>query len=573
MIESYAPRPLLHMPPTDEGVYEMMCRADTIGVFQVESRAQMAMLPRLQPRCFYDLAVQVAIVRPGPIQGGMVHPYLRQREARRREGKAFRVHYPSPAPPHPPEELKPVLDRTLGVPIFQEQAMQIAMVAAEFSGDEANGLRRAMATFRHLGTMPQYEKRMVGRMIERGYDPEFAQSCFDQIKGFGEYGFPESHAASFAHLVYVSAWIKHHHPAAFAAALLNSQPMGFYAPAQIIRCAREHGVRVLHPDVNVSVWDNVLEDVGGKAPSVGFADSYPKGGASVSLDPPPLGEVAAKRPEGASLRLGLRQIGGFKEAWATAIELNRPFASLDDLRLRAGLPARALELLAGADALGSLKLSRRGGLWAARGLPRAAPAPLFAAAGIDEADGAPPTALPAMSEPEEVVGDYESLRLSLKAHPVSFLRERLAQARILPCAGVAAARMGARVSACGVVLVRQRPGSAKGVCFITLEDETGIANLVVWPKVFEEFRPQIMSAKMLLAHGRIQRAADADGGVTHLVVERLEDRTGDLLTLATAPVRTPRAPGDEPGAAAPSPAERHRHPRDVRLLPRSRDFH
>jgi error-prone DNA polymerase len=277
--------------------------------------------------------------------------------------------------------------------------------------------------------------------------------------------------------------------------------------------------------------------------------------------------------EGASLRLGLRQIGGFKEAWAIAIEANRPFASLDDLRLRAGLPARALELLAGADALGSLKLSRRGGLWAARGLPRAAPAPLFAAAGIDEADGAPPPALPAMSAPEEVVGDYESLRLSLKAHPVSFLRRRLEAQRIVPCAGVATARMGARLSVCGVVLVRQRPGSAKGVCFITLEDETGIANLVVWPKVFEEFRPLIMSAKLLLAHGRIQRAADADGGVTHLVVERLEDRTGDLMTLSAEPVRTVRAPGDEPGRAGPSPAERHRHPRDVRLLPKSRDFH
>jgi error-prone DNA polymerase len=287
-----------------------------------------------------------------------------------------------------------------------------------------------------------------------------------------------------------------------------------------------------------------------------------------------LGELSAKPTEGArALRLGLRQIGGFKEAWAIAIELNRPFASLDDLRLRAGLPARALELLAGADALGSLKLSRRGGLWAARGLPRAAPAPLFAAAGIDEADGAPPLALPAMSAPEEVVGDYEALRLSLKAHPVSFLRERLAGQRILPCAGVATARMGARISACGVVLVRQRPGSAKGVCFITLEDETGIANLVVWPKVFEEFRPLIMSAKMLLAHGRIQRAADAEGGVTHLVVERLEDLTGDLMTLAAAPVRTPRSPGDAAGSAAPSPAERHRHPRDVRLLPKSRDFH
>jgi error-prone DNA polymerase len=541
----------LHTLPREQPeVYDMLCGADSLGVFQVESRAQMAMLPRLRPRSLYDLAVQVAIVRPGPIQGGMVHPYLKARTDRRvaeREGRPFAIDFPKPGPDHDPDELKRVLRKTLGVPIFQEQAMRIAMVAACFSGDEANGLRRAMATFRHMGTIGEYEAKMVGRMIARGYDPDFARHCFSQIKGFGEYGFPESHAAAFAHLVYVSAWIKCVHPEVFACALLNSQPMGFYAPAQIVRDAQAHGVEVRHPDVNRSGWDNTLE-----TPSAAMGERMH------------------------ALRLGLRQIGGFREGWAEAIAAARPVASLDALR-RAGLPARALELLAEADALGSLALGRRPGLWAARGLPAAAPAPLFAACGLDEAD-ALAVALPAMAPAEAVVSDHEALRLSLKAHPVSFLRGGLARAGVRPCAWVDAARPYATGEIAGVVLVRQRPGSAKGVCFITLEDETGIANLVVWPKTFEAYRPVIMSARMLLARGRVERASAEDGGVVHFIVAGLQDRTADLLSLADRPMPSHLAPGDAGGArgahpAAVPPPERGQHPRDRRILPRSRDFH
>ena len=547
LISAYAPMPDLAMRPIDRAVYEMMHRADTVGVFQVESRAQMAMLPRLRPVNFYDIAVQVAIVRPGPIQGGMVHPYLKTRVAMReakKRGEDYDITYPSPTDPRCKDELKSILDKTMGVPIFQEQAMKIAMVAAEFTGDEANGLRRAMATFRHLGTMPTYEARFVGRMIERGYAPEFAQGCFDQIKGFGEYGFPESHAISFAHLVYVSAWIKHHHPAAFAAALLNSQPMGFYSPAQIVRDAREHGVCVKHPCVNASGWDNRLEDRD-------------------------------------TLRLGLRQIDGFREDWALTMERFVPFTSLDDLRTRAVLPARALDLLAEADTFQALELNRRGALWAAKGLPRSSPAPLFAHFGLDETDGGPPAALPAMTASQNVVSDYESIRLSLNAHPVSFLRDRITAQRGIECRQVVTAREG-EASVCGIVLVRQRPGSAKGVCFITLEDETGIANLVVWPKVFETYRPVIMTAKMLFAVGRIQRASRADGGVTHLIVDHLEDRSTDLFTLSDFALPVAYTPADGPRSASPNPhdvevarpaIQRHRHPRDVRVLPRSRDFH
>jgi error-prone DNA polymerase len=321
----------------------MLCKADSLGVFQVESRAQMSMLPRLQPREFYDLVVQVAIVRPGPIQGGMVHPYLKRRTERRAAEKLGQVYrFEMPGSRADPEELINVLRKTLGVPLFQEQAMKIAMVAAEFTGGEANGLRRAMATFRHLGTIGHYEEMMVGRMIARGYEPDFARRCFDQIKGFGEYGFPESHACSFAHIVYVSAWVKCVYPEVFAACLLNSQPMGFYAPAQIVRDAREHGVEVRHPDVNASDWDATLEVRDGQT----------------------------RR----ALRLGLRAIDGFREAGPETLVKEReiaPFADLEDLRLRAKLPPTALDKLAEADAFGSLKLSRRQGLWAAKGAPPA----------------------------------------------------------------------------------------------------------------------------------------------------------------------------------------------------------
>ena len=551
---------LVSVPKEDPLVYDMLCEADSLGVFQVESRAQMSMLPRLRPRQFYDLVVQVAIVRPGPIQGNMVHPYLNRRaEMRAAEavGQPFEVPFPSPsADCGPPDELKRVLGKTLGVPLFQEQAMRIAMEAAEFTGDEANGLRRAMATFRHMGTIHSYEDMLVGRMVRRGYDPEFAQNCFNQIKGFGEYGFPESHAAAFAYLVYVSAWIKRFHPEVFAAALLNSQPMGFYAPAQIIRDARAHDVVVRHPDINESDWDCTLEP----RPS------------------PARGEGSC------ALRLGLRQIDGFKEDWAKAIRAAREtdgrFRSLDELKARVVLPSNALDMLAAADALNSLDLTRRPGLWAARGLGAASPAPLFVFAGLEEADGPPPAALPRAPLSEEVVNDYETIRLSLKAHPVSFLREGLARAGAVPAVRLKDMRDEARATVAGVVLVRQRPGSAKGVVFLTLEDESGVANIVVWPKLFERYRPLVMGARLLLIRGRIQHAPDGAGHVTHLVAQTIEDRTPDLLLLSDPALKPQRSPGDGATSASPDRGERtqeerivHRHPRNVRVLPRSRDFH
>ena len=556
---------LATIPMEEPGVYDMLCKADSLGVFQVESRAQMAMLPRLRPRKFYDLVVEVAIVRPGPIQGNMVHPYLKRREAQRQaeaRGEAFDIDFPAPAPEHgDKDELRRVLGKTLGVPLFQEQAMRIAMEAAKFSGDEANGLRRAMATFRHMGTIQDYERMMVDRMIARGYDPEFANNCFNQIKGFGEYGFPESHAAAFAQLVYVSAWIKWRYPEVFAAALLNSQPMGFYAPAQIVRDAREHGVEMRPADVNFSDWDSSLERLEAGEPA--------RAGQRV---------LNGVHLPTRAMRLGLRQIDGFRKEWALEIMEARKaglFVSIDDLRRRAGLPASALDHLASADALGSLELTRREGLWAAKGLPRAAPAPLFAAAGLEEADGDPPQALPRPRLSQEVVQDYETLRLSLKAHPVSFLRDRLkaqgaVEARTLP--GIPDGR---RVKVGGVVLVRQRPGSASGVVFITLEDETGIANVVVWSKVFDAFRTVAMGARMMLIEGRLQRAADAEGGVIHLVAERLIDCTGDLALLSRAdrPLKPPMADDAARSGGDARLRPGHRHPRDVRVLPPSRDFH
>jgi len=543
LIEASYGRPLAldTIPREAPEVYDMLCKADSLGVFQVESRAQMAMLPRLQPRVFYDLVVQVAIVRPGPIQGNMVHPYLKRRLERReyeaRHGSGS-YRFEMPGSREDPQELTNVLRKTLGVPLFQEQAMKIAMVAAEFTGGEANGLRRAMATFRHMGTIGHYEEMMVGRMIARGYEPRFAQRCFDQIKGFGEYGFPESHACSFAHIVYVSAWVKCVYPEVFAACLLNSQPMGFYAPAQIVRDAREHGVEARHPDVNASDWDATLEARDGKR----------------------------RR----ALRLGLRSIDGFKQTWAKRISEERalaPFADLEDLRLRAKLPPSALDKLAEADAFGSLKLSRRQGLWAARGAPPVSSAPLFEAMGLNEADGQPPEALPELTPGEEVVGDYQTIRLSLKGHPVSFLRDRLAGAGALTALDYQASPAGRRVAVGGVVLVRQRPGSAKGVVFLTLEDETGVANLVVWPDVFERLRPVAMGARMVLAKGRIQRAE----GVSHLVVEDLIDWTPMLGQISED---DPLTPDPAPGSGhSPSHPNRRRHPRDVRILPGSRDFH
>jgi error-prone DNA polymerase len=561
----------------------MLCEADSIGVFQVESRAQMAMLPRLRPREFYDLVVEVAIVRPGPIQGGMVHPYLKARKEKREaqaKKEAYLIDFPKPAPQYDQKELEKVLGKTLGVPLFQEHAMKIAMVAAEFTGDQANGLRRAMATFRHMGTIHQYEEMMVGGMIRRGYDPDFARRCFDQIRGFGEYGFPESHAAAFAQLVYVSAWLKCFYPEVFCAVLLNSQPMGFYAPAQLVRDAREHGVVVLPPDIGASDWDSTLESTSAGLPS----NLHPVPTAKFRTPTWP-GPSAFPGDPRKALRLGLSRIDGLRKEWAErlmAARAERPFVSVDDLRARANLPAAALDALAAADALGGLKLSRREGLWAAKGLPRAAPAPLFAAAGIDEGDERPPEALPRPDASQEVVNDYETLRLSLKGHPVGFLRERLTARGAITSKAYEAMKDGQRVTVAGVVLVRQRPGKGN-VCFITLEDETGIVNVVLWQDRFQTFRPVVMGSRLMLVKGVVQRAE----GVIHLIGEHLEDLSSELALLSDPGLSRNRflLPADA-AKSSPDPREkpqerpqerpktvRWRHPRNVRVLQKSRDFH
>ena len=520
---------LASIPPDDTDTYDMLCRGDSVGVFQVESRAQMNMLPRLKPRRFYDLVVEVAIVRPGPIQGDMVHPYLRRRSGSEPED------YPSPASPHDPDELRQILGRTYGVPIFQEQAMKIAMVAAEFTSAEANALRKAMATFRSRGTIGELEELMVGRMIARGYDPDFARRCFDQIKGFGDYGFPESHAVSFALLVYVSSWLKCHYPAAFACALLNSQPMGFYAPAQIVRDAREHGVELREPDVNFSEWDNTLEPSG----------------------------------NGLALRLGLRQVDGMMREAAERLLGARddPFASLADLAARAGLNGRTIRALATADAFRSIGLDRRAALWEARALRDAPDLPLFQP-GRDEGDE-PPAPLPQMPLCEQVVADYQTLRLSLKAHPMAFLRASMARQGFVRAADLAGGANNCRLQMAGLVLVRQRPGSAKGVCFITLEDETGVANLVVWPKVMAAFRKVVMTARLMQVTGRVQR--DPASGVTHIVVDALRDRSDALLRLSDRSLAPPLSRADEVRNPIPAPAPGH--PRNARIIPGSRDFH
>jgi error-prone DNA polymerase len=520
---------LASIPQGDGAVYDMLCKGDSVGVFQVESRAQMNMLPRLRPQVFYDLVIEVAIVRPGPIQGDMVHPYLRRRSGQEP------VVFPSPAPPHPADELKSILGRTLGVPIFQEQAMKIAMDAAEFSTKEANELRRAMATFRSRGTIHLLEEKMVGRMIARGYDPDFARRCFDQIKGFGDYGFPESHAASFALLVYVSAWLKCHYPAAFTVALLNSQPMGFYAPAQLVRDAREHGVEVRPPDVNLSGWGSHLEPAG----------------------------------TGWAIRLGLGRIEGLGEEMAARVLDAReaPYAGIDDLATRTGLRAAVVRVLAAADAFGSMGLDRRAALWEAKALRDAPDLPLFAQ-GRDEGVEARVT-LPAMALSEQVVVDYQTLRLSLKAHPMAFLRASMTRQGFVAAGDLPRLGNGRRLKIAGVVLIRQRPGSAKGVCFITIEDETGVANLVVWPKVMAAYRKVIMTARVMQVEGRMQR--DPVSGVTHVVVEALVDRTDVLHRLADRPVAMPLSRADE--VARPIPAPMHRHPREAKIIPGSRDFH
>jgi error-prone DNA polymerase len=509
----------------DPAVYNMIQRADTIGVFQIESRAQMSMLPRLRPKEFYDLVIEVAIVRPGPIQGDMVHPYLRRRQ------KLEPVNYES-------AELEEVLKRTLGVPLFQEQAMRIAIVAAGFTPAEADKLRRAMATFKRVGTIAYFRDKLIDGMVAKGYRREFAERCFSQIEGFGEYGFPESHAASFANLVYASAWIKCRYPDVFAAALLNSQPMGFYAPAQIVRDAQDHGVEIRPVDVNFSCWDCTLESM------------------AETMDPLPRlrGRVQAReaRREGAAalhpcqaemrhdirtaraVRLGFRQISGASEDQWTIIEQVRGTTAFDSIRdfwLRTRLPPAALERLAAADAFRSLGLDRRAALWAVRALRRTGDKddlPLFAAVAMPELE--PDAALPPMPLGEHVVEDYRHLHLSLKAHPVSFLRGELERRGIVRHERLGTLPSGRVVTVAGLVLVRQRPGSAQGVIFMTLEDETGIANTIVWPKVFEIFRPVVLGARLISVTGKLQN----EQGVIHVVANRLDDLSHLLRRLAEA---------------------------------------
>jgi error-prone DNA polymerase len=456
----------------------------------------------------------------------MVHPYLKQRKACR-DNRNHVVEYPRPGPQYPQDELEKILKKTLGVPLFQEQAMRMAMVAAEFTSEEANGLRRAMATFRHAGTIHTFERMFVERMARRGYPRKFAQDCFNQIKGFGEYGFPESHAASFALLVYVSAWIKCHHPAAFAAALLNSQPMGFYAPAEIVRDARAHQVPVQAPDAAFSDWDSTLvRDEKGRL----------------------------------CLRLGLRQIRGLAEADGRRIMEERGYGYPDFAAFarRTGLSRRALVLLAEADAFSGFGLDRREGLWAVRRLPNDDPLPLFAHQGNRAPEqGAEIIApLPQMPKSEQVVADYQTLGLSLKAYPTQFLRADYAREGIASCADIAAMADGAAARCAGVVLVRQRPGEGKAI-FLTLSDETGVCNVVIWIRVFERFRKEVMGARLLLVEGVVQKSSE---GVVHLMAETLTDRTSDLRRLLEDRPALPAAPS-------------HRHPRDTRILPSSRDFH
>ena len=571
---------LATIPPDQAEVYDMLCRGESLGVFQVESRAQMNMLPRLKPRAFYDLVIEVAIVRPGPIQGDMVHPYLR-----RRKMKPEDIEYPYPKGGNK-DELRNVLHKTLGVPLFQEQAMRIAIEAAGFSSEEANGLRRAMATFRNVGTIGNFEEKMIGNMIRRGYNPIFAKNCFEQIKGFGSYGFPESHAASFAQLVYVSSWLKYWHPDAFCCGLLNSQPMGFYAPAQIVSDARKNGVRVREIDVSFSYAQNTLEERDGDYCAVRLGFRQIDGFKCNDEDEERLKEIQASfrgttNREGTALPLPLA--GKVKTDWAdriVAARQRRLFTSLEDFARDTALPKRALILLADADAFRSIGLDRRAALWAVRRLPDDLPLPLFTAATAREQPDEQAQPLPSMPVSEHVVADYQTIRLSLKGHPMEFLRARFGREGVIACSSVSDARDKQHVRCAGVVLVRQRPGSAKGVVFMTLEDETGIANIVVWPKVMERFRKEVMGSRLILVEGTIQSSPEK---VVHLVAEKLVDRSHDLIALAndSSSRKQPLPAGsalieplnDDRRDHPNNPAQKIRHPRNVRILPPSRDFH
>jgi error-prone DNA polymerase len=483
----------------------MIQKADTVGVFQIESRAQMAMLPRLRPKTFYDIVIQVAIVRPGPIQGDMVHPYLRRRE-RREE------------PEYPRPELKRVLEKTLGVPLFQEQAMRVAIECAGFTPSEADQLRRAMATFKFTAGVSKFREKLIQGMTARGYDAAFAERTFKQLEGFGSYGFPESHAASFAKIAYASSWMKCHHPDVFCCAILNSQPMGFYAPAQLVRDAQAHGIEVRPVDVNHSRWDCALEPT--------------------------------RDPRRLAVRLGLRMVHSLSNTDAAMIPIARaeqPYSSIEDLRRRAGLPVSALEHLAQADAFGSLGDDRREALWTIEGMADEV-LPLFAAA--DKRERAiqpeviePEVELVPMTEGREVVEDYRSIGLTLRRHPLFFLRQELTERRILSCSDLHQLRDGQRVTVAGLVLVRQKPGSAKGVTFMTIEDETDVANLVIWSAIFEKHRRLILSSGMIGCRGRIQR----EGGVTHLITEHFIDLSDLLRSVADRDqsLRLPYGRGDE----------------------------
>jgi error-prone DNA polymerase len=520
------------IPAEDPQVYEMVSDADTVGVFQIESRAQMSMLPRLRPKTFYDLVIEVAIVRPGPIQGNMVHPYLRRRDG------LEPVCFPSKA-------LESVLGKTLGVPLFQEQAMKIAMVAAGFSADEADRLRRAMASWRYNGTIEQFHRKIVDGMIANGYDESFAQQCFEQIRGFGEYGFPESHAASFALLVYASSWLKRYHPAAFCAALLNSQPMGFYAPAQIVRDAADHGVTVHPVDVNHSEWDCTLETL---TPSSGAPEDFqspspgtpgegwgegdftkcdkgpspcPSPGVPGEGKSWPLPGDAPKRAWGVggpAVRLGFRMIKGLHAAHGQRIaeccrEVGQ-FTSVDHLHRAADLPINAMAKLAEADAFGSLQKTRRPAMWEMLALPRQR-SPLEMP--HVESEAAP--MLPHMSMREEILADYGTTSLSLKGHPVAIVREELTRRRIIPASQTWKYPAGRYVRVAGLVLIRQRPGTASGIVFVTLEDESGIVNLIVRPAIYEQYRAAARYATLLAAEGRIER----QGQVQHVMTVRMHD--------------------------------------------------
>jgi error-prone DNA polymerase len=556
--EHYPGEPCVELTtaPDDDRVYRMLHRADSIGVFQVESRAQMSMLPRLRPSTFYDLVIEVAIVRPGPIQGGMVHPYLKSRD-RQRQGEEIL---------YPHKELQPVLERTLGVPLFQEQAMQIAIAGAGFTPAEADKLRRAMATFKRVGKIDQLKDKFISGMIGKGYDKDFAEASFRQIEGFGEYGFPESHAASFAILVYCSSWMKCFYPDVFAAALLNAQPMGFYAPAQIVRDAIEHGVEVRPIDINNSDWDNTLEK-----------------GAHAS-------ERLHRRHEEMqnvilstrALRLGFRQAQGLdkKEMVQLTERRGRGYDSVRDVWLRSGLSPSTIVRLADLDSFRSLGLDRREALWAARALNRVGgqeDLPLF----VREEDPTkePDYDLPPMLLGEHIVEDYRTIGLSLKAHPTALLRDELSTRGAIRAEQLKDIPNGQRVRVTGLVLVRQRPGTASGVIFATLEDESWISNIVVWPKIFEQFRPEILGGRLIAVDGPVQ----SESGVIHVIAERVHDWTPLLAQLSNhGPEIDPSGPTDEPKRGGEGDA-RQRHPRNVRInldvkkaadvMPKGRNFH